>query len=578
MKRGKAAKRSRGGASEETENFLKALPVPGTDEVVFCALGGIGEIGMNAALYGHDGKWLMVDCGITFADDQDPGIDVIVPDLAPAQALGANLLGVVLTHGHEDHLGAVPYVGSRLGVPVYATPFTAAFLKRKLTDDGDGQVGVETIEAGGGFNLGPFSLRYLPVPHSIPEAQSLAITTPVGTVLHTGDWKMDPDPVVGKGFRRSRFEKLGDAGVLAMFCDSTNATVEGETGSEAALLAPIADQIAAAPQRAVFTCFASNVARLVTICRAAASQGRNVALVGRSLKRMQEVAVSTGYWPDDMPALVEESHAGYLPREKAVIVCTGSQGEAQAALARMAVGSHPHVTLEPGDTVIYSSKDIPGNERAIGRIRNRLLAAGLKIVTEEEADVHVSGHPAREELRKMYGLVRPKLAVPCHGETTHLYANEALAKECGVPAVAQAPNGTVLRIRVDGAVDAGRIRTGRQAIDGGRTVSLSGDALKDRRRILHNGAVIVSAAVDRAGEVVADLEVTLHGLSDEDDTDLLDDVAALAEQVLAATPGLDVDSQSAKIGAAIRRHFKVEFKKRPLVTVHLLLVDENALV
>ena len=560
-------------AKKVQEDFLPNLPVPGKDELLFCALGGIGEIGMNAALYGHAGQWIMVDCGITFADDQNPGIDVIVPDTAAARALGDKLLGVVITHGHEDHVGALPYIGSQLGATVYATPFTAAFLKRKLQDDGDGDVAVRTVDAGGDFRLGPFKIRYLPVPHSVPEAQSLAIETSIGTFLHTGDWKTDPAPVVGKGFNDERFRKLGDAGVLGMFCDSTNAMVDGESGSEAELAAGIGEQIAKAPQRIVFTCFSSNVARMITICRAAAEQGKHVALIGRSLQRMRDVAGATGYWPDDLPALVEEDHIGFLPREQTVIICTGSQGEAQAALARMATGSHRHVTLMSGDTVAYSSRDIPGNDRPIGRIRNRLVAAGIHIVREADAHIHVSGHPARDELRRMYGLIRPSLVVPCHGETAHLYANEALAKECGVPAVAQAPNGTVLRIKKNEATVVGKIRTGRLAVDGGGTVALDGEALRSRQQALFNGVVIVSAAVDRAGDMVADLEISLHGLTDTEDEDLLDDIAEVVAETIASAPGRDHDGHVEKAATAVRRMIRARFNKRPVVTVHLLRVD-----
>jgi ribonuclease J len=560
-------------AAAPKEEFLPNLPVPGNDELLFCALGGIGEIGMNAALYGHAGQWIMIDCGITFADDQNPGINVIVPDTAPARALGDNLLGVVITHAHEDHVGGIPYVGSRLGAPVYATPFTAAFLKRKLQDDGDGDVTVRTIEAGGEFRLGPFKIRYLPVPHSVPEAQSVAIETSIGTFLHTGDWKADPAPVVGKGFKDDRFGKLGDAGVLGMFCDSTNAMVEGVSGSEAELASGISELIANAPGRTVFTCFSSNVARMITICRSAAEQGKHVALVGRSLLRMRDVALATGYWPDDLPALVEEDHIGYLPREQTVIVCTGSQGEAQAALARMAAGSHQHVTLMPGDTVAYSSRDIPGNDRPIGRIRNRLIASGIHIVRDEDAHIHVSGHPARDELRRMYGLVRPSLVVPCHGETAHLYANEALAKECGVPAVAQAPNGTVLRIKKNEANVVGKVRTGRLAQDGSGLVALGGEALRSRQQALFNGVVVVSAAIDRAGDIVADLEISLHGLTDKEDDDLMDDIAEVVEDTISSASGRDHDEQAAKVATAVRRLIRARFKKYPVVSVHLLRVD-----
>ncbi len=558
------------------ETFLSQLPVPKAHEVLFCALGGIGEIGMNAALYGHDGEWIMVDCGITFADDQNPGVDVLLPDLTPAKALGKRLKGIVITHGHEDHVGAIPYVGADLGVPVYATPFTAAFLKRKLQDDGTGDVKVRTVESGGEFEVGGFKLRYLPVPHSIPEAQSLAIRTSVGTLLHTGDWKTDPEPVVGKGFKAQRFKKLGDEGVLAMFCDSTNAMVEGRTGSEADLASAISQQIADAPGRVIFTSFASNVARMITICRAAAEQGRHIGLVGRSLRRMREIAQATGYWPDDLPEIVDEHNLGYLPVEHTVILCTGSQGEANAALARMASGAHQHITLVPGDTVVYSSKDIPGNDRAIGRIRNRLIALGVHIVTEDKAHIHVSGHPARDELRDMYGWVRPRLLVPCHGETAHLVANAKLAEECGVPAVAQAPDGTVLRIEKDHATDIGRIRTGRQAVDGSRVVALGGETLRDRRRVLENGAVMVSAALDRDGDLVADLEISAHGLVDGDDEELLDDLADVIEETLIEDTGRHMDSKSEKVRTAVRRFLKQRFDKRPVVIVHLLQIDATS--
>jgi ribonuclease J len=560
----------------QTENFLGQLPVPGVDEVLFCALGGIGEIGMNAALYGHDGEWIMVDCGITFADDQEPGIDVLLPDLTPAKALGKRLKAIIVTHGHEDHLGAIPYVGPGLGVPVYATPFTATFLKRKLQEDGSGDVKVQTIASGGEFEIGGFKLRYLPVPHSIPEAQSLAIGTGIGTLLHTGDWKTDPNPVVGKGFKSKRFEKLGDEGVLAMFCDSTNAMVEGRTGSEADLAQAISQQIADAPGRVIFTSFASNVARMITICRAAAEQGRHVGLVGRSLRRMREIAQATGYWPSDLPEIVDEHNLGFLPSEHTVILCTGSQGESNAALARMASGAHQHVTLMPGDTVVYSSKDIPGNERAIGRIRNRLIALGVHIVTEDQAHIHVSGHPARDELRDMYGWVRPKLLVPCHGETAHLVANAKLAEECGVPAVAQAPDGTVLRIKKDHASDIGRIRTGRQAVDGSRVISLGGETLRDRRRVLEGGAVLVSAALDVDGDLVADLEISAQGLVDGDDEELLDDLADVIEEALIEDNGRDFERKAEKVRTAVRRFLKHRFNKRPVVIVHLLQIDATA--
>src|SRR6476660_9143364 len=457
------------------------------DALYFLPLGGSGEIGMNLNLYGYRGQWLILDCGVTFGEDEhQPGVDVIMADPAFIIERRDRLLGIVATHGHEDHIGAIPYLWPQLQCPVWATPFTAALLRAKLIESGlAGQVRITTVPMSGRFQIGPFDLELITLTHSIPEPNAVVIRTSAGTVLHTGDWKLDPEPLIGSPTDEDRLRAVGDEGVLAIVCDSTNALKPGSSGSEGELRQSLTELIGRYDERVAVACFASNVARLSTIARAARAHDRDVALVGRSLWRMDKAARENGYLAD-VPRFLTEDEAGYIPREKILLICTGSQGEPRAALARIAREDHPNIVLETGDVVIFSSRIIPGNEKAINRLQNALVRLGIEIVTEEDHFVHVSGHPARDELVRMYQMVRPKIAVPVHGEARHLIAHAQLAGECQVQQPLVIQNGDMVRLTATGAAVVDEVTVGRLASDGKGLLPLDGAALKDRRRTTFN--------------------------------------------------------------------------------------------
>ncbi len=556
---------------------MTQLPVPAGDEILFVPLGGVGDIGMNCALYGHAGRWILVDLGIMFGDETTPGIEVIVPDTAAAELIRDRLDAIVITHAHEDHIGAVPHLWPDLGVPVHVTPFSAAFLRRKLQDEGtEGEVPIVEHGPGERFSIGPFELEYLPLAHSIPEPNGLVLRTAAGTVFHTGDWKLDPGPVVGDPVDERILRRLGDEGVVAMICDSTNATIDGASGSEADLLESLTDLIASRSNRIAFACFASNVARLDTVARAAGADGRSVALVGRSLKRMNEIARQCGYLAD-IPSFVSEQHSSYLPPSNAVLICTGSQGESRAALARIASGSHPHVSLESGDTLVFSSRTIPGNERAVARLQDRFLRMGVEIITSREAFVHVSGHPARDELRRMYEWIRPNAAVPVHGELRHLQAHARLAHDCGVGTVAEIEDGILLRITEDGVERLGEVRVGRLGLDGGRLVPLDSQHVRARRRLSEQGVVTASVLLNDRGRPLAEPRVSSHGIVAEDEVaDLASELAARGSHALGRLNTLQRRDDSAvedAVRTAMRRHVRGNYGRRPLVEVHVMRLD-----
>lgn len=545
-------------------------------EFVFLPLGGAGEIGMNLNLYGLGPRgaetWLMVDLGVTFGDGTLPGVDVIMPDPTFIAERKDRLAGLVLTHAHEDHLGAVAYLWERLQCPVYATPFAVSILKRKLAEAGlERRVPVTTIPLGGKFKVGPFDLELITLTHSIPEPNAIAIRTPLGTVLHTGDWKFDPDPVVGPTSDEAALRRLGDEGVLAVVCDSTNVFTSGTSGSEADLLESLSGLIGASPGRVAVACFATNVARLETIATAAARQGRDVVLAGRALRRIVDAARENGYLADT-PAFLVEEDAGYLPREKTLIICTGSQGEPRAALARIAAGDHPRVGLEPGDTVIFSSRAIPGNEISIARVQNQLVRRGVKLITWDDHLVHVSGHPARDELAHMYQLARPKIAVPVHGEIRHLQAHAALALDCQVPVAVVAENGAMVRLGPGEPGIVGHAPVGRLALEGNRVVPMDGELVRGRNRAIYNGSAVVTVVVDRDG-VVGDPQLALIGLLDGDEGDI---VAGIRDRVRAAVGAMarrlrgDDDAVKEEVRLAVRRAFRELLDKKPVTTVHLV--------
>ncbi len=549
---------------------------PGDDELLFLPLGGTGEIGMNLNLYGHAGEWLMVDLGITFGDESTPGVDVIMPNPAFIEERRDELAGLVLTHAHEDHLGAVAYLWERLQCPVYATPFTLSVLRRKLAEaELLDRVPVTEVPLSGTFSVGPFDIELITLTHSIPEPNALVIETPVGRVMHTGDWKIDPDPLVGPTVDEAALIRTGEAGVLAMVGDSTNALVPGDSGSEADVREALLDVVGRFEHRVAVACFASNVARLETMARVGEAHGRQVALVGRSLWRMYESAKETGYLRDIKP-FVTEHDVGYLPRDKTLMICTGSQGESRAALPRIANGDHPEVALDPGDAVVFSSRIIPGNEIAINRLHNRLSEQGIEVVTAYEENVHVSGHPARDELAQMYQWIRPKIAVPVHGEPRHLLAHAKLAEDCQVPKAIVGHNGSMIRLAPGPGEIIDEVFTGRLAMDGRRLINLESTVIRDRRRMVYNGSAVATIILGPDGKISGLPMVSLHGIEEMDtDGDVADEVV---EAVITAVDRLpqrdrdDDDTVSEAARRAVRRSLRDLCGKRPQTEIHLVRV------
>lgn len=549
--------------------------IPASDELLFLPLGGAGEIGMNLSLYGHAGKWLMIDLGITFGDERTPGIDILMPDPAFIVSQRDDLAGLVLTHAHEDHLGAVPYLWQQLQCPIYATPFTAAVLRRKLKEAGLlDAVPVEVVPMSGRFAVGPFEIELVTLTHSIPEPNAVVVRTGAGTVLHTGDWKFDPEPLVGPASDEAALRRLGEEGVLAMIGDSTNALVEGQSGSEAEVRRSLGELIGQFDGRIAVTSFASNVARLETIAKLGAAHDRHVALVGRSLWRIVEAARETGYLAD-VPEFVSEHDAGYLPRDKVLMICTGSQGEPRSALARIARGDHPNVTLEKGDVVVFSSRRIPGNERAIGELQNDLIRLGVQVVTDAEHFVHVSGHPARDELAAMYQLVRPRIAIPVHGEARHLAAHARLAEACQVGQTVVPDNGTVIRLAPGPAEVVGEVQSGRLGLDGNNLIRLDAGRLKIRHRMVFNGAAVATLVLNAQGRLAAEPQVSVQGVFEAEDGEAERAVVAAVRHAVEGLPAaLRRDDETVKETArlAIRRALHASHGKKPVTQVHLVRI------
>jgi ribonuclease J len=563
-------------SSAKTKSAPKPVPaiLNRPDELVFLPLGGAGEIGMNLNLYGYGGRWLMVDCGISFADETMPGLDVIMPDPTFIEERREDLVGIVVTHAHEDHIGAIQYLWPRFKTTVYATPFTAHLLRQKLVETKlEDVVPIVEVPMSGKFQVGPFELELITLTHSIPEPNAVVVRTPVGSVLHTGDWKLDPDPQVGPTADEAALRRLGEEGVLAMVCDSTNALRPGEAGSEAAVARSLVELVGKCRGRVAVACFASNVARLQSIAAAGAAHDRQTVLVGRSLWRIERAARETGYL-EGVPRFLTEDEGGYLPRDKALFICTGSQGEPRAALTRIAQGEHAHVVLEAGDSVIFSSRIIPGNERAIGRLHNKLAGLGVELLTEQDHFVHVSGHPAQNELLRMYQMIRPKVAVPVHGEARHLRAHLQLAEDCQVPQAVLAFNGDMVRLGPLPAAVVGQVPTGRLAVDGTQLVSLEGEGWKSRRRMTFNGAAVATVVLDRQGALLAEPQVTVQGVGEPDAEYLAElgaDVARAVEQ-LSARERRDDAAVSEAARVTVRRSLRAWNGKRPVTDVHVVRV------
>jgi ribonuclease J len=546
------------------------------DELIYVPLGGAGEIGMNMYLYGLSGRWLMVDCGVAFADDTTPGIELLVPNAAFIEEWRAELDGIVITHAHEDHLGAIAHLWPKLRCPIYATPFAADLLKAKLREVGlQDKAKITVTPPRSRFSVGPFDLEYVTLTHSIPEPNAIAIHTHFGTVLHTGDWKLDPDPLIGELSDEKRLESLGKKGVLALVGDSTNVFADGHSGSEADVRHALVELFSQYDKRIIATCFASNVARVESIVHAARENGRRVALVGRSLLRISEIARNNGLF-QGIPPFISDHDAMDLPRNKVVFISTGCQGEARAALSRIAEENHPHVKLDKGDVVAFSSRVIPGNEKEIARLQNTLIRRGAEIITEREAPIHASGHPARDELKTMYRLVKPHIAIPMHGEMRHLVAHVELAKECGAKHALVVENGAVLKLAPGKPEIVDHVFTGKLAVEGDRLVPLDSVILRDRRRMVHNGAAVVTLVMDRKGKLIGDVQLSAHGLLDdehepENHNRVIDAIEATIRKLSERERRSD-DAVREEVRIAVRRSMNDLFNKKPLTDVHLVRI------
>ena len=559
------------------------MPNKDTPELVFLPLGGCGEIGMNLNAYGYgpadDRRWILVDLGVTFGDDTTPGIDLICPDPEFIEEHADRIDAIFLTHAHEDHIGAVGLLWPRLKAPLYATPFTAHLVAGKLAERGLKHVDVNVVPLEGEVEAGPFKVRYMTLTHSIPEPNALAITTPSGTVLHTGDWKIDPDPLIGEGVDIEGLTKLGDEGVLAMVCDSTNVFVDGESGSEATVRRNLIKLIDSLTGRVAVATFASNVARVATIVEAARLAGRSVCLAGRSMHKIVDAAVQTGVLTD-LPDLVDEADAGSFPPDAILYLCTGSQGEERAALGRIANGTHRHITLGEGDTVIFSSRVIPGNEKGIFEMQNTLAEKGVRIITDKMSSevIHVSGHPARDELQRMYQWVRPEISVPVHGERRHIMEHAAYARSLQVPQAVTPRNGDMIRLAPGKAQVIDQVPSGRLYLDGNRLVPSSAEGLRERIAISKFGYVSASVSFDDSGSVADGPYLALRGLSEEDgrladeSIDMIEEACEEALDGLSRRKRLDDDTVETVLVRAVRKACEKTFGRKPLVDVTIMRV------
>lgn len=548
-----------------------------SDELLFLPLGGTGEIGMNLNLYGWAGRWLMVDLGVTFARDTLPGVEVLMPDPAFIEARREQLDGLVLTHAHEDHIGAVGHLWERLRCPIYATAFTAELVRPKLAEAGiEEQAVITEVPLSGRLTVGPFEIELITLTHSIPEPNALVIRTPAGTILHTGDWKFDPDPVIGDDYDEDALRALSKEGVLALICDSTNALVEGDSGSEGEIADSLAEVIGRQTGAVAVACFASNVARLESVVRAAERHGRRVVLAGRSMHRIVAAAQATGYLTD-LPPFLSEEQVGYLPRDEVLILCTGSQGEPRAALWRIARDDHPHIVLEEGDTVIFSSRVIPGNETSIHALQNELVRQGIAVISDSDEEIHVSGHPARDELAQMYQWVRPEVSVPVHGEIRHLMEHAKLARECQVPQSIVGANGSLIRLAPGRPEIVDQVESGRLALDGNRLLPVDSTVLRERKRVVYNGAASAVVLLDERGVLIEPPRLSLLGVIDpESESDIAEEACEAVERALDRLPAraLDDDQRVREIvTAAVRKTVNTAIGKKPVTHVEVIRLD-----
>jgi ribonuclease J len=552
----------------------------GENELVFAALGGLGEIGMNCALYGFGParrrKWLIVDVGVAFAGDDLPGVDLILPDTGFIERAKRDLVGIVITHAHEDHIGALIDLWPRLEAPVYATRFAAGLLEaRRLSEPGAPDIPIEVLDQGARVTIGPFDVEFVPMAHSIPESCALAIRTPAGLVVHTGDWKIDATPMVGAPTDEARLKAFGDEGVLALICDSTNVLREGESPSEADVAKSLANLVAGAKGRVLVTAFASNVARLRAAAEAAFANGRQVVVMGRAMERVIAVARECGYL-NGVPAFLGMDNFDRLPRDKILALATGSQGEPRAAMARIADDEHPAASLAPGDMAIFSSRAIPGNEKAVSKIVNGLISQGVEVVTDRTSLVHVSGHPRRAELAKIYAWTRPKIAVPAHGEALHLAEHAAFAKAQGVAHVVKARNGDIVLLDAEQAGLVGEVETGRLFKDGEIVLETGDDCVAQRRKLSFAGVISIALGVTAKGDLAGDPDVIIAGLPQKTRNgggmdEIVDATIFETFDNMPRPKRRDPDTLSGAVERAVRNAINAAWGKKP--SVHVLIVE-----
>ena len=552
------------------------------EELVFAPLGGVGEIGMNLSIYGlgnrHQRAWLAVDLGVSFGDEEHlPGIDLIMPDIAFLEKERKNLMGLVLTHAHEDHFGAIIDLWPKLKCPIYATKFSAALFEAKCAAERNApEIPVTVVPSGGRVDVGPFNVEFIPVAHSIPEAHALAIHTDAGIVLHTGDWKIDPTPTLGPPTDEKRLRELGEQGVRALIGDSTNAVRDGRSPSEADVARTIIELVKTAKGRVAVTTFASNVARIKAVADAAKAADREVVVVGRAMERVVQVARETGYLENVQNFRSPEVY-GHLPQDKVLALCTGSQGEPRAALARIANDDHPEITLNRGDSVIFSSRTIPGNEKAVSSIVNNLVLQGVEIITDRDALVHVSGHPRREELRDLISWVKPQLLIPVHGEALHLHEHAKLARAAGVPRVLVCRNGDLVKLGPGDPGIVGEVPSGRLYKDGTILEDSKSRAVVERRRMAFSGCAFVAIAMTGQGELAGEPEVDLVGIpeknrSGETFDDLVFDAVMSTIEGLPRARRRDPDALAESVRRAVRAVINEHWGKKPPCLVHVLTV------
>ena len=547
------------------------------NDLLFLPLGGAGEIGMNMNLYYLDGKWLVADFGAGFAEDYLPGVNMTVPDITFIKQYKKDIVGIVLTHAHEDHLGAIPYLWDELAVPIYATPFTAAFLKAKLKDNKPNiPVLINQVEQGSKINLGPFQLELAQITHSVPEMNAIFIRTKYGNIFHSGDWKFDHDPQLGSKSDEAKLKKFGNEGVLAMVSDSTNVFSPGVSGSEGDLRKSLIKLVQDCKQLVVVTTFASNVARIESIATAAHKNGRKVILSGRSLWRIVQAAKDSGYLKD-APEFLEDDQISKYPREKLLVISTGCQGEDLASTNKIASSNHRNIVMKPNDTIIFSSKIIPGNEKRIFRLFNKFVRLGVSVLTEKDHFVHVSGHPNKDEMRHMYMMIKPQISIPVHGEDVHINEHARLAKEeWGVKETLRAENGVVIKIAPGVPEKVARVQAGELGVDGYFLLSPDCNIMKMRRKMQRDGIVIATLILDRNSELKIDPVISAPGtLSRTEDGDIFEDIIyeikdALKQNASGSKKMQSDDRIENVTRSAIKRVIKREVGKMPPIEVNIV--------